>query len=79
MHLRNRFIRLQILILMTCIYGLTACSSKSDEAVTNSSTSDDIYHDLDVNSFKLNNIVCDPLSVPGNPALGDGLIAELFH
>ncbi len=38
-----------------------------------------VYHHLDVNSFQLNKLICDPMGVPGNPGLGDGLIAELFY
>ncbi len=61
---------------------LVACSNgeSTPEAFTPSENTPDVeYHHLDVNTFHLNKVVCDPMGGNGNPGPGDGLIAELFY
>lgn len=60
---------------------LAACSpqifqSQNKEILEQSSTD---THAYDVNMYKLNKVVCDPMGGPGNPGPNDGLIAELFY
>lgn len=81
MFLTNRLIRMKIFVLMTFIYGLTACSGNlfnSEEQAAPSENTEPM-HPFDVNQHSINKVVCDPMGGPGNPGPNDGLIAELYY
>ncbi len=59
-----------------CTSGL---NSQEDGSSLTVDASDVELHPYDVNTHKLNKLVCDPMGGGGNPSPQDGLIAELFY
>lgn len=72
-----------IFTLILGLFAIAACSGGETSSVEAYQPSDNEpqveFHHLNVNSFKLNKVVCDPMGGSGNPGLDDGLIAELFY
>lgn len=67
-------------LLVIFSFVFSACSQSSpiinnEDAVTEDSVQ---LHQYDVNQFKMNKVVCDPLGGPGNPGPQDGLVGQLF-
>lgn len=73
---------IETILLTTFALVFAACSPQSFESQGQHETTEqgsNNYHPYDVNLYKMNKVVCDPMGNPGNPGPNDGLIAELFY
>jgi hypothetical protein len=57
----------------------TQSASSADPDIGIIKPDSEMVHPFDVNLYKMNKVVCDPMGGPGNPGQDSGLIAELFY